>query len=67
MMLGMKNWIVEVKDNAGRWYQYGASRYTKDDALATARFCRLRVVGRVVGTIPGYGVAEDVRAKEVTC
>lgn len=65
MMLGMKNWIVEVKDNAGRWYQTGASRYTQDDARAYARFCRLRVVGRVTGAIPGYGVAEDVRARAV--
>lgn len=64
MMLGMKNWIVEVKDNAGRWYETGA-RYTQDEARALARFHRLRTVGRVSGVIPGGAVVEDVRARAV--
>ena len=65
MMLGMKNWIVEVKDSAGHWHQTGASRYTQEEARVFARYNRLRVVGKVSGAIPGYGVAEDVRARAV--
>lgn len=58
-------YIVEVKDNAGRWYQTGASRHTKDDARAYTRYIRLNVVGRVSGSIPGGGIVEDVRCKAV--
>ena len=49
----MKNWIVEIKDSAGRWYQTG-SRCTKVEAQALARYHRLHTVGRVSGAIPGY-------------